>query len=182
MYYTLTVIDEQKLYEVKNMKNSIGQNISKYRKKCNLTQAELAEKMNVSIQAVSKWENDVSYPDLERIGQLAVALNTSAECIINGEGVVAKTQLDNDSNIANRLFVVSVNHIGEQPVDVTLRLPMELVLKSHKEGTLSALLGEYADNLPDSIFEMISSGIVGSVADVKTEDTTVKIEVVKYDY
>ena len=56
------------------MKASIGQNISKYRKSIGLTQAELAEKMNVSIQAISKWENDICCPDIERIGQLAYVL------------------------------------------------------------------------------------------------------------
>ncbi|MCI9449669.1 MAG: helix-turn-helix transcriptional regulator [Clostridiales bacterium] len=43
------------------MKNSIGQNIAYYRKKLGMTQEGLSEKMNVTAQAVSKWENDISY-------------------------------------------------------------------------------------------------------------------------
>ena len=47
----------------RTMKKSIGQNIAYYRKKMGITQEGLAEKMNVTSQAVSKWENDLSYPD-----------------------------------------------------------------------------------------------------------------------
>lgn len=43
------------------MKNTIGNNITKLRKEKGMTQAELAEKLNVSVQAVSKWECEVSH-------------------------------------------------------------------------------------------------------------------------
>lgn len=42
------------------MKNAIGKNISILRKKQGLTQEELAKQLNVSFQAVSKWETGVS--------------------------------------------------------------------------------------------------------------------------
>ena len=164
------------------MKCSIGQNILKYRKKCNMTQADLAEKLNVSIQAVSKWENDISYPDIERIKQLANVLNTSADCIINGEDFTSITQLADNEKMTNRLLLISLKYMGEQPVDVTLRIPVELILKAHEEGTLHTLIGEYGEQLPDSVFEMITSGVIGPIADINTVDTVARIEVVKYDY
>lgn len=161
------------------MKASIGQNISKYRKSIGLTQAELAEKLNVSIQAISKWENDICCPDIERIGQLAYVLNTSAEAIINGERI---TTLKQDSDLTRRVLSITVNHTGDEPVSVNLRIPCELALKSHNDGSLRALMGgDYGDEIPESVFEMIKNGVVGSVVDVKTDDTIVKIEVVDYD-
>lgn len=54
------------------MKTTIGQTIALHRKKVGLTQEELAEKCCVTAQAVSKWENDLSYPDLESTGRLAI--------------------------------------------------------------------------------------------------------------
>ena len=42
----------------------LAANIQKYRKKCGLTQEELAEKLGVTFQAVSKWENAKSTPDI----------------------------------------------------------------------------------------------------------------------
>ena len=43
---------------------TLGTKISELRKTRGMTQDELAEKMGVSPQAVSKWENDLSMPDL----------------------------------------------------------------------------------------------------------------------
>ena len=53
------------------MKNAIGKNISILRKKQGLTQEELAKQLNVSFQAVSKWETGSSYPDISVLPLLA---------------------------------------------------------------------------------------------------------------
>ena len=45
---------------------TIGQNIAGYRKEKGITQETLAEICSVTPQAVSKWENDVSYPEIGR--------------------------------------------------------------------------------------------------------------------
>lgn len=163
------------------MKNTIGTNIAKYRKAIGMTQAELAEKLNVSVQAVSKWENDISYPDIERIGELASVLNTSAESIINGENK-SITTLKSDIDVTRRIVVFTVNvHDGDN-VDVTLRIPLELFLKAQQDGTLRTLLGEDGNNIPESVFEMITSGVLGPIVTVDNKDVTVSIEVVEYDY
>lgn len=43
---------------------TLGNKISEYRKQNSLTQEDLAEQMGITAQAVSKWENDQSYPDI----------------------------------------------------------------------------------------------------------------------
>lgn len=53
------------------LKNQIGANIAAYRKRANLTQAGLAEKLNYSDKAVSKWERGDSVPDVLTLVQLA---------------------------------------------------------------------------------------------------------------
>ena len=45
----------------------IGSRIQEYRKKAELSQEEFADKIGVSRQAVSKWERDKAYPDLDRL-------------------------------------------------------------------------------------------------------------------
>lgn len=57
-----------------------GKNVSKIRKSCGMTQEQLAQKMNVSPQAVSKWEKS-SYPDGELLPLLAKRLNTSLDVL-----------------------------------------------------------------------------------------------------
>lgn len=49
----------------------LGQKIAELRKKSGLSQEALAEKMNVSRQAVSKWESNQSIPDIEKIVDLS---------------------------------------------------------------------------------------------------------------
>ena len=46
---------------------TLGERIAYYRGKLGLSQGELAEKLSVSRQAVSKWETDAGLPDLERL-------------------------------------------------------------------------------------------------------------------
>lgn len=47
------------------MKLTIGENIRNYRRKQDLTQEEFAERLGVSYQSVSRWENGATYPDIE---------------------------------------------------------------------------------------------------------------------
>ena len=53
------------------LKLQIGNNIAAFRKQCTMTQAELAEKLNYSDKAVSKWERGESVPDVITLVQLA---------------------------------------------------------------------------------------------------------------
>ena len=53
------------------LRNQIGSNIAAYRKQAGLTQAGLAEKLNYSDKAVSKWERGESVPDVMTLVQLA---------------------------------------------------------------------------------------------------------------
>jgi len=58
---------------------TIGQNIAGYRKEKGITQETLAEICSVTPQAVSKWENDVSYPDITLLKPLARAFGVSVD-------------------------------------------------------------------------------------------------------
>lgn len=63
----------------------IGKFIAKLRKEKNMTQEQLAEKMGVSINAVSKWERGISFPDVSLYKKLCNELNINIEELINGE-------------------------------------------------------------------------------------------------
>ena len=58
---------------------SIGKNIAKYRNIVKLTQEELGKQLGVSNQAVSKWESDVSMPDIMLLPDIAKALHVTLE-------------------------------------------------------------------------------------------------------
>lgn len=63
---------------------SIGERITQLRKDLGLSQKQLADKMEVSRQAVSKWENDLAAPDSIKMIQLAEVLDTDIEYLSTG--------------------------------------------------------------------------------------------------
>ena len=64
------------------IKSQIGNNIAAYRKQSNMTQAELAERLNYSDKAVSKWERGESLPDVMTLIQLAQVLGVSVDHLL----------------------------------------------------------------------------------------------------
>lgn len=63
--------------------NHPGTIIQKKRKELKITQMELATRLNVSYQAVSRWENGVAYPDIQLLPKIASILNTSTDVLLN---------------------------------------------------------------------------------------------------
>lgn len=81
---------------------SIGETISSFRKKKGLTQNELAEKMNVTDKAVSKWERDLSCPDVNTISRLAEVLDVSVEELLNAKE--QRKTSDNSKDLIGLIF------------------------------------------------------------------------------
>ncbi len=67
---------------------SIGEQISKIRKISGMTQEELGEKLNVSRQTISKWEKDISSPDLECAAALCELFQISLDDFVKGRQTV----------------------------------------------------------------------------------------------
>ncbi len=65
-----------------------GKVICKRRKELGLTQNQLAKALNISFQAVSKWENSTAYPDIGMLPKLAAVLNTTVDALLGYESVV----------------------------------------------------------------------------------------------
>jgi len=60
----------------------VGSFIMDRRKSMGLTQQQLAQKLNVSFQAVSKWENGTTYPNIEILKDFAIILNVTVDEIL----------------------------------------------------------------------------------------------------
>ena len=67
------------------MELTLGMRIALLRKQKPMTQEELAEKMEVSSQAVSKWENDLSCPDIQSLPRLARLLGVTVDELLSGK-------------------------------------------------------------------------------------------------
>lgn len=83
----------------------IGKFIKEIRKKNNLTQKQLADKYNVTYQAVSKWENGKNMPDTSLIKQMSQDFNISLEEFFAGEYKEPKT---NKKKIKLSIIIISI--------------------------------------------------------------------------
>ncbi len=163
---------------------TIGRNIAYFRKKAGFTQEELSEKMNITSQAISKWENDLSYPDLITAQMLADILRVSLDELMNGEtyGPVA-TNADAEQ-ISRRILLICVQveegeYSTEKTTNVILRIPVSVILSAYENGTLEKLVGDNAQNVETAI-GLIKEGVTGNLVDVKSVGYNVQIKVEDY--
>lgn len=73
----------------------VHEQIRKYRKQYNFSQEELAEKIYVSRQTISNWENGKSYPDIENLLILSTLFHITLDELIKGDIEVMRKELDN---------------------------------------------------------------------------------------
>lgn len=77
-------------------KQTFGMMVSSLRKEKGMTQLELADKMGVTDKAVSKWERDLSYPDINSIGKLAEILGVSVDELMQNKTNIKENESNND--------------------------------------------------------------------------------------
>lgn len=85
-------------------------NVSRLRKEAQMSQGELAERMNVTISAVSKWENGKNFPGIETIEAIAAFFDVPIEVLINPY----HESLISDSESASALVSYTEEHRTEE--------------------------------------------------------------------
>ena len=100
---------------------NLGERITALRKERNISQGELAKRLEVSRQAVSKWEQGTSSPDTERLIQLAEILGTEVEYLATGThpepGSVVLNIVETVERVEEKIVVKEViRHVRRKPV------------------------------------------------------------------
>lgn len=151
---------------------TLGMKISELRKMKKMTQDELAEKMSVSSQAVSKWENDLSIPDLPILVQLAQFFHVSLDdLVIEKEKTVQLVPEESRKNIEDMFLRVYID--SSEGDRVRVNLPLALVKMACDMGldipqlTNNASLQGLDLNM---IMKMIESGVIGKLVEVDSAD------------
>ena len=86
-------------------KMELGKQIKKYRSEMNLSQDELAEKVFVSRQTVSNWENNKNYPDIKSLLLMSEAFGVSLDILVKGD-------IETMKKVINETEVKKANHYG----------------------------------------------------------------------
>lgn len=101
------------------MKLTLGAKIAQLRKDKGMTQLELAEKMGVTDKAVSKWERDLSCPDISSIPTLAEVLEVSVDELMQIKKEVAEPKA-NIAELINTIFHAVAVAMGVAVVALTM--------------------------------------------------------------
>ncbi|SEG07536.1 DNA-binding transcriptional regulator, XRE-family HTH domain [Eubacterium ruminantium] len=80
---------------------TLADKLKEARKNAGLTQNELAEKLCVSRQAITKWESGKGIPDVENLKTIAKVLNVSIDFLLDDEGVADKTVIKEQINLSD---------------------------------------------------------------------------------
>lgn len=92
----------------------LSRQIKKYRTQADLSQEELAEKIFVSRQTISNWENDKNYPDIKSLVLMSEVFQVSLDNLIKGDLEKMKKEIDaqefekfqKDGNVFTVLFII----------------------------------------------------------------------------
>ncbi len=109
---------------------TIGDRIVKLRNEQGINQAQLASAMDVSRQAVSKWENGQSVPDASKMIRLAELLNTDIEYLSTGRSVVPTRPpivletVKTVEKVVEKPVIQVVEKIVERKVEVPVEVPI----------------------------------------------------------
>lgn len=109
---------------------SIGERIATLRIQRKVSQTQLAEAMEVSRQAVSKWENDLSTPDPAKMIRLADVLDTDLEYLTTGRIVVPSRPpvvletVKTVEKVVEKPVIQVVEKIVERKVEVPVEVPV----------------------------------------------------------
>ena len=103
---------------------TLGRRIARLRLAKTATQERLAKELNVSPQAVSKWENDINYPDISLLPDLARFLGVSVDELLSGasastqESVAAQESTAEKSTAAQESAAEVVSVAADEPAEI----------------------------------------------------------------
>ena len=147
----------------------LGKTISALRKKNNMTQEELASRLGVSAQAVSKWENDISCPDIYMLPQLASVFGVTVDALLSGrieeDDSIESEQIKNAPKKKITTVKISVRRQNEK--DVNVKVPIKLVNFGLKIG---GVFGGPNEEQIEQINKAIQNGLDGEILNVDGEN------------
>ena len=163
------------------MEQTLGMRIALLRKQKPMTQEELAEKMGVSSQAVSKWENDVSCPDIQSLPRLARLLGVTVDELLSGKSqdvqMLSAEERKSLDQLTLRFRVSSIEgdkikvNVPMPLVKVALELGMDII-----PGVNPGMDGFKNFDL-NQVMELAERGLIGRIVEMESADGS-RVEVV----
>lgn len=133
------------------MENKMGNQIRTHRLRCNMTQEKLAETLHVSAQAVSKWENGTSYPDVSLLPELSAALGVTIDELFETSFDThlrrIEQMLENERELSAEAYDYAEQRLKDGCLDAAYRgkcLTMLAELNNHRAEMYRSHAADYA--------------------------------------
>lgn len=97
---------------------TLGRRIARLRLARTATQERLAKELNVSPQAVSKWENDINYPDISLLPDLARFLGVSVDELLSGASASTQESVAAQESTAEKSTAEVVSVAADEPAEI----------------------------------------------------------------
>ena len=162
------------------MESTLGKRIAALRKQKDLRQDDIAQLLDVSPQAVIKWENDQTCPDIGLLPKLAQILGVTTDELLSGKQELQEVRVlppEERKDIKDMLLRIIVD--SSDGDKVRINLPMALVQIALDMGTeMPQISGKEALKNIDlnQIMELVRQGAIGNLVEVESADgDTVRI-------
>ena len=154
-------------------KETFGQRLAALRKEKGLTQSDIADKVGITAQAVSKWENDQASPDIDILIKLSEIFDISLDELLGKEKVsVSLNEKPTKKDINKMVLKISVNEVNGDNVKVNLPLALVKVFINKDTGEIPLLDGK--ENLKNidfrQILDLVEQGVLGEIVSVTSEN------------
>lgn len=160
------------------MTETFGQRFARLRKAKDFTQDDIAAKVNVSSQAVSKWENDVNMPDVGILLNLGEILGVSTDELLGKEmPVPAKYEPETVQKDFSRLMlrVIVDSADGDK---VRVNLPIQIVKIAIDSGVAPQISVNSESKMANAftaidwkqVYSLIEQGLLGEIVTVDSKD------------
>lgn len=159
------------------MKETFGTRFARLRKEKGLTQDYVAEKANVSPQAVSKWENDINMPDITLLPLLSDMLGVTTDELLGKEQLPAVRMQDSAQKKPFEQMMLRIVVDSQDGDKVRVNLPLSLVKVCIEAGlSMPEVSGNKATAQAlasmdwQQMFSLIEKGVVGEIVSVQSAD------------
>lgn len=162
-------VKEQKAIE------TLGSKIARLRKENGYTQEEFSQLLDVTAQAVSKWENDLSCPDIMLLPKISQLLGISIDEMLGNAAHKAETAEEAKPQVDINKLSIKIHVTGEGRKPVNVAFPMAMIKKFTKLGTgISNIINVNSPSVDkkkiEQIFELVDEGVTGEVLNVTDEN------------
>lgn len=160
------------------MTETFGARFARLRKANGLTQEQIAEKVNISYQSVSKWENDITSPDISLLVTLSEILGVTVDELMGKQVQTTVSMQDNDiNNLVLRIVIQSA-----QNDKIKVNLPVALVKMCLDKGMAIPMGGGKLESVDFvEVMKLIECGVLGTLVDIESADKDKIYVVVEYE-